>query len=434
MGLNITVHGSEQLRLTYGESFMGKKIKKMLNKIYDFIIIAFIAVILIVMFCAGVFHILAYGIPLGIYKKDMYQVLNGIGMIGLVFLVLLGIKLIYMFFEYLDRRQGNFSKEINPKKWPYPKMRTVNKTLIYMTRRVYLLVWDLLIGIFIFSALLAKVCMIMDNKEPMDFGSILWLPIVFFIIWLPVRIGIVIFYYYRKYAKKMLYYSKKYVGIRDSESFLKKLEKSLKEDLLYYSHEWIITKDYFMAYCETRDLFHPIAIPVNEMLYLQYEVRTREVHTRHSRVTVDEAVIICKLRSGKSVDLYVGGRGKIGTIWKVLEYFKIPYENKMNPNEHYEEPYEITVTVPVSGESGNVVANNTTSSIGGSSNLSGLEAVIMKMDARDVEKVYQLLESGQKVTAIKEIREMTGVGLAEAKKIADDYQIFRYCLHLRSKQ
>lgn len=400
-----------------------EKGKNLFNKICDFIRIAFIVVLMLFLFFGGVFYILAYGIPLGNYKKDMHQVLNGIGMIGVVFVVLLGIKLFDMFFEYLDRNQGDFSKEINPRKWPYPKMRTVNKILIYMTRRVYLLVWDLLIGIFIFSALLAKVCMIMDNKEPMDLGSILWLPIVFFIIWLPIRIAIIIFYYSRKYAKKMLYYSEKYVGIRNTEGFLKKLEKSLREDLLYYSHQWIITKDYFMAYCETDGLFHPIAIPVNEMLHLQYEVRTEKVHTGHGRVTVESAVIVCKLRSGKSVDLYVGNRTKIGTIWKVLEYFKIPYENKMNPNEHYVEPYEITVTDPASAESKNAVAKNTTS-IGGSSNLSELESVIIRMDARDIEKVYQLLESGQKVIAIKEIREMTGVGLAEAKKIADNYQDF----------
>lgn len=399
-----------------------EKRKKRLKKIGNFVEIAFIVVILTALFCAGVFHILAYGIPLGNYKKDMHQVLNGIGMIGVVFFVLLGIKLFNMFFEYLDRNQGNFSKEINPRKWPHPKMRTVNRTLTYMTRRAGLLAWDCITGVIIFSAVFATVCMIMDNKEPMDFESILRGLIVILIICLPIRIAIVIFYYSRKYTKKMLHYSESYVGIRDSKGFLEKLEKSLKEDLLYYSHEWIITKDYFMAYCETRGLFHPITIPVNEMLHLQYEVRTEEVYTKNTRVTVDEAVIICKLRSGKRVDLYVGGREKIGTIWRVLEYFKIPYENKMNPNEHYVEPYEITVTDPASAESGNVVTKNNTS-IGGSSNLSGLESVIMKMDARDIEKVYQLLESGQKVIAIKEIREMTGLGLAEAKKIADNYQV-----------
>lgn len=401
---------------------MAKKGKKRLKKLENFMRIAFIVVILTALFCAGVFHILAYGIPLGNYKKDMHQVLNGIGMLGVVFFVLLGIKLINMFFKWLDRKQGNFSNEINPRKWPNPMLRTVNRTLTYMTRRVYLLVWDLLIGISIFSAVFVNVCMIMENKIPMSIGNILWLPIVSLIIWLPIRIGIVIFYYSRKYTKKMLHYSEKYVGIRDSEGFLKKLEKSLKEDLLYYSHEWIITKDYFMAYCETEALFHPIGIPVNEMVRLQYEVRTQEVYTRHTSVTVDSAFIICKLRSGKSVDLYVGGRTKIGTIWKVLEYFKIPYENKMNPHEHYEEPYEITVTDPASTESINVVAKKT-SFTGRNPNLSGLESVIMKMDAREIEKVYQLLESGQKVVAIKELRELTGIGLAEAKKIADNYQV-----------
>lgn len=388
---------------------MGKK-KKNKNRwreIENFFRTAFLIVIMLMMSGAGVYNILVYGIPLGNHEKDMHQVLDGIGMIGLVLFILLCVKIIDMFFAYLDRRQGNFSKEINPKKWPHPRMRTVNRTLIYMTRRVYLFVWDLVTGIFIFSAVLANVCMIMDNKMPMDldFWSIFGLIKVLLIIFLPIRIGIVIFYYNRKYTKKMLHYTEKYVKIRDPQGFIKKLEKSLKEDLLYYSHQWIITKDYFMAYCETDALFHPIGIPVNEMIRLQYEVRTCEVHTKSGEISVESAVIVCRLRSGEYVDLYVGNRTKIGTIWKVLEYFKIPYENKMNPNEHYEEPYEITVTDPAS------------------SNLSRLESIIARMDTRDIEKVYQLLESGQKIAAIKEIREITRIGLADAKKIADDYEV-----------
>lgn len=375
---------------------------------YDFFRTAFIIVIILMMFGAGAYNVLVYGIPLGNHEKDMHQVLDGIGMIGLVFFILLCAKLMELFFAYLDSRNGDFSKEINPKKWPSPRMRTVNRTLIYMTRRVYLFVWDLVTGLFIFLLVFVDVCMIMENKVPMDldFGSILFAPLkVFVIFFLPIRIGIVIFYYNRKYTKKMLHYTEKYVKIRDTQGFIKKLEKSLKEDLLYYSHQWIITKDYFMAYCETDGFFHPIGIPVNEMVHLQYEVRTCETYTGSGRVTVVSAVIVCRLRSGESVDLYVGNRTKIGTIWKVLEYFKIPYENKMNPNEHYEEPYEITVTDPASD------------------NLSGLESIIAKMDTRDVEKVYQLLESGQKIEAIKEIREITRIGLADAKKIADDYEV-----------
>lgn len=385
-----------------------KKRKNRWRKIEDFFRTAFIIVIILMMFGAGVYNVLVYGIPLGNHEKDMHQVLDGIGMIGIVFFISLCAKLMDMFFVYLDRRQGNFSKEINPKKWPNPRMRTVNKTLTYMTRRVYLLVWDIVTVVSIFSAVFACVCMIMENKMPMDldFGSMLFgLLKVVLIIFLPIRIGIVIFYYNRKYTKKMLHYTEKYVKIRDSQGFIKKLEKSLKEDLLYYSHQWIITKDYFIAYCETDALFHPIGIPVNEMLHLQYEVRIREVHKESGRISVESAVIVCRLRSGESVDLYVGNRTKIGTIWRVLEYFKIPYENKMNPNEHYEEPYEITVTDPASD------------------NLSGLESIIAKMDTRDVEKVYQLLESGQKIEAIKEIREITRIGLADAKKIADDYEV-----------
>lgn len=376
-----------------------EKWKNRFRKIENLFGTAFIIGIMLLIFGVGVYKVFVYGIPLGNHEKDMHQVLDGIGMIGVFFFLLLCMKLMHMFFAYLDRKQGNFDKEINPKKWPHPMMRTLNRTLTYMTRRVGLLAWDIVTGCIVFSFVFASVCMFMDKKEMPHIGTLF----VLLGICLIIRIGIVIFYYGRKYTKKMMHYSEKYVGIRDSKGFLKKLEKSLKEDLLYYSHQWIITKEYFLAYCETDALFHPIGIPVNEMLHLQYEVRTREVNSKSTKIPVESAVIVCRLRSGERVDLYVGNRTKIGTIWKVLEYFQIPYENKMNPNEHYEEPYEITVTDPLS------------------SNLSGLESVIANMDAKDIENIYQLLESGQKIAAMKKIREMTGIGLAEAKKIADHY-------------
>ena len=53
-----------------------------------------------------------------------------------------------------------------------------------------------------------------------------------------------------------------------------------------------------------------------------------------------------------------------------------------------------------------------------------LEAVIKKMDINDIERIYGLMESEQKIVAIKEIMEATGLGLADAKQIADDYHVF----------
>ena len=53
-----------------------------------------------------------------------------------------------------------------------------------------------------------------------------------------------------------------------------------------------------------------------------------------------------------------------------------------------------------------------------------MKAVIKKMDINDIEQIYGLMESEQKIVAIKEIMETTGVGLADAKQIADDYRVF----------
>lgn len=81
-----------------------KKRKNRWRKIEDFFRTAFIIVIILLMFGAGVYNVLVYGIPLGNHEKDMHQVLDGIGMIGIVFFILLCAKLMDMFFVYLDRR------------------------------------------------------------------------------------------------------------------------------------------------------------------------------------------------------------------------------------------------------------------------------------------------------------------------------------------
>lgn len=101
---------------------------------------------------------------------------------------------------------------------------------------------------------------------------------------------------------------------------------------------------------------------------------------------------------------------KINIIWKVLQYFKIPFENTLTPDAYYEVPFEITVTPP---EPTGIQSEKVTD----------LEAAIEKMNAKDIERVYGMLESGQKIEAIKEIMEAAGLGLAEAKQIADDYSV-----------
>lgn len=381
-----------------------QKMKSGLKKVDHFIRTVTIIIGILTFVFGRVFLIAAYGIPLGDRERDMQQVWNGIGMIGVVFVIILLGKLFYMFLEHLDKKHGNFNKEIDSKKWPLPMLRTVKRTLVYMSKKAGLLAWDVVTVVIVISSLLTSAAGIGDDR--IDSISMLFTGGILLLICFVIRFFIVLFYHLHNYTKKMLHYSEKYVGIRDLDRLLKDLEKSLKEELLYYSPQWIITRDFFMAWCDLDTCFHPIAIPVKEMCHLKYEIRTREV----KRVVVNSGVIVCRLRNGKSVDLYVGDRVKINVIWRVLQYFKIPFQNTLTSDEYYEVPFEITVTPPESTETEN-------------RNATDLQAVIKKMNAKDIERIYRLLESEQKIMAIKEIMEVTGLGLAQAKQIADDYHV-----------
>ena len=66
-----------------------QKMKSGLKKVDHFIETAVIIAVMLTCVFGGVFLIAAYGIPLGNRERDMQQVWNGIGMLGVVFVVLL---------------------------------------------------------------------------------------------------------------------------------------------------------------------------------------------------------------------------------------------------------------------------------------------------------------------------------------------------------
>lgn len=316
---------------------MEEKINKITNTIRTIVM----WMLLVFIFCTGVYQIAVYGIPLFHHERDVKRVLTGLELLGLLIFIWAFVKLLNMFFTYLDRKQGNFTKEINPKNWPSKRLRTIKHTLTYMSIRSGLLAWDIFTGCVLGSFLLTIIVMGIDkNIEELERFVLAFPQIVIF--FLVIRGVLWLYYRLRKYKEKMLFYCKKYLGENRIYDVTKNLEQSLKEDLYYYSPMWVITKDFFLAWCEADDLFHPIALPVKEMRHLKYEVRVRTVR----RAVVQSAVIVCSLRNGNSVDLYVGNRFKTDVIWRVLRYFQIPFENTLTPREEYEEPFEITVTNP----------------------------------------------------------------------------------------
>ncbi|MDE6208820.1 MAG: hypothetical protein K2M73_03980 [Lachnospiraceae bacterium] len=300
--------------------------EKKANRFFYKLKLFVIAVTVIALFCGGIFLILAYGIPLGNRKQDMKQVFNGIGIIGMLILINICYRLIGWFFGYLDRKHGDFSKEINSKKLPAPFLRTLKHTLIYMSGKIFLKVYDGIVWSFVIAIVLLEI--FADKLSGNIVALLIMIGICLF-----VRVCIVAVYYFKNYTKKMLRYCEKYIFKYEGQLSSRDIEESIKKSLMYYSRQLVITKDYILAWCETDALYHPIAVPFNEIILLQYEVRSRATS---KGAVIYSAVLVCKLRSGKTVDLYVGNRFKTDVIWRVLKYFNIQFENRFKPETNSE--------------------------------------------------------------------------------------------------
>lgn len=297
------------------------QVEKNANRFLNKLKLIVIAVAVIVLFCGGVFLILAYGIPLGNRKQDMKQVFNGIGIIAMLLLLDICYKAIGWFFGYMERKHGDFSRETDPKKLPAPFLRTLNNTLIYMSGKIFLKVYDGIVWSFVTAIILFEI--FADKLS----GNIMAL-LVMIGICILIRFCIVAVYHLKNYTKNMLRYCEKYIFKYEGQMSSWDIEKSIKSSLLYYSRQLVITKDYILAWCETDALYHPIAVPFNEIISLQYEVRSRATV---NGAVIYSAVLVCKVRSGKTVDLYVGNRFRTDVIWRVLKYFNIQFENRFKP-------------------------------------------------------------------------------------------------------
>ena len=92
----------------------------------------------------SLFLMIAYGVPLSGFERDMKKVELGILLLSTILFSLLLWKGIDILLSHLKKGGLNFTKEINPKKWPSPSKRTVKNILIYMSRKTGLLIWDIL--------------------------------------------------------------------------------------------------------------------------------------------------------------------------------------------------------------------------------------------------------------------------------------------------
>ncbi len=286
----------------------------------------------------SLFLIVAYGLPIKGFERNQNMVNFGFYFLGILIFASLFWKGIDVLVTYIKKKQGQLTTEMRPEKWPSPQKRTLKNTLTYMSKKIGILVWDIIVICILVALLLTGLC-----DEAFAFWNNITACIGLICFWLGIRMLFVLYYYLRNYTKSMLKSYDSYGGYLDHGVLLNRLEDSLKNRLLFYSSQWIITEDFLLAWSKSYQFFCPVAISFKEMRFLRYEIQE---NIFNSGQTLYNNVIVCQLKSGHSVNLFVGDNWSSNTILSILNHFQIPFENGLHPDGEYIPPYEITATPP----------------------------------------------------------------------------------------
>lgn len=260
-------------------------------------------------------------IPLGNREKDLQKAFAGVQIflmcVFLVLVLVLTRVLLDALFRWGENRYGKYEHYVNPGNFPKTEDRTLQEILTFMTQKPWLLVWDVLQGCGLFAGVLASLSCFGDT----DINGIELAGGIIRMAGYAVGVHFLILLYYKKrdYTPKLLKNTEKYLGIVNREKFLEQVEKDLKDHMLVYSKMWILTQDYIMGWAETEVAFHPVAIPRNEIVRIQFRVSDKWFG--HGKRSV-APVIICELQNGKTVEIFAGNRFQIDVVQKLLYRFE----------------------------------------------------------------------------------------------------------------
>lgn len=126
----------------------------------------------------------------------------------------------------------------------------------------------------------------------------------------------------RSFAGKMVKNTSRFIPISEPCQYAGTVEKSLKNGVLYYGKELILTEDFIIGQIETDLQFKPVAVPGTEIARLAFFSR-RSVMNRYRRY--DMGILDCRLHSGKSIELLIGQGPRMERVLKVLDYYHIEW-------------------------------------------------------------------------------------------------------------
>lgn len=117
-------------------------------------------------------------------------------------------------------------------------------------------------------------------------------------------------------APKLLKNSAPYCNIVDEAWFVEHLDKDIREHLLYYSKELVLTEQWILAPASLL-INLPVAIPVEQIENISF--RYEERYVRHGYIST--GYLTCRLKYGNSIEFITGEGDKATRIPKILSKY-----------------------------------------------------------------------------------------------------------------
>lgn len=196
---------------------------------------------------------------------------------------------------------------------PDVPMRSLDATLSYMRGRVMVVIWDLMCGIFWIPFAFVYIgetkyydAMVRNN---LCMGAIL----------VGGHIIFTIYYNFHSYRKRMIKYTKRYIDIENPETYCEVVEQNFKEQMIYRSKMFVLSRDYVLGLTGFDSIFHPAAIPICMIASARFY--QEHISGRRGR---DIGILSCTLKNGAQVVFYTSVNEEIIRVRRVLDYYRFP--------------------------------------------------------------------------------------------------------------
>lgn len=219
-------------------------------------------------------------------------------------------KLVDRFFKSLDEKNSAF----DPRTMALPEQGTVTleDALHRMSTPVGVIVWDVICGCVAFSLLFMQVLGMGDRSRILIACACaaVFLVVghtVFHLLWKQ-----------KRFTKKMLRNTAKAMELPHPEAYAKAVEESLKQGVLAYEKELILTDGYILGSVEWDTYYTPVAIPRAQVTEFTFFYRRMVVGGRNSRTA---GILRCTAEGKQLADLVLGPQPKAERLKKILGYY-----------------------------------------------------------------------------------------------------------------